>query len=131
MQLGQVPSGGNSTSTTGPTMATMRPSLSSVPDSVPGWVPEYVVLSAALLADGVVQDVDLGGVVAGLGQASAPLTISMISVVMESWRARFIGRLRTLISSSALSVADFMARWRAACSEAVASSMAANRRASA
>ena len=36
-------------------------------------------------------------------------TISMISVVMESWRARFIRRRRVLIRSSALSVAAFMA----------------------
>ena len=40
----------------------------------------------------------------------------MISVVIESWRARFMIRLRLLISSSALSVALFIARWRNACS---------------
>ena len=57
--------------------------------------------------------------------ASAPPTISMISVVMASCRARFITRLSLMIISSALSVADFMARWRAACSEAAASSRAA------
>ena len=43
-------------------------------------------------------------------RASAPLTISMISVVIESWRARFMIRLNDLINSSALSVADFIAR---------------------
>ena len=48
--------------------------------------------------------------------ASAPPTISMISVVMASWRARFITRRRVLISSSAFSVAAAMARWRAVCS---------------
>ena len=57
-------------------------------------------------------------------QASAPPTISMISVVMASWRAWFISRERLVISSSALSVAAFMARWRLACSEAAASSSA-------
>ena len=57
--------------------------------------------------------------------ASAPPTISMISVVMASWRARFMTRLSLTIISSAFSVADFMARWRAACSEAAESSMAA------
>src|SRR5262249_50385657 len=44
-------------------------------------------------------------------RASAPPTISMISVVMASWRARFITRVRFLMSSSALSVALFIARW--------------------
>jgi len=58
-------------------------------------------------------------------RASAPLTISMISVVMESCRARFMIRLSDLISSSALSVAAFMARWRNACSDAAALSNAA------
>ena len=53
-------------------------------------------------------------------RASAPPTISMISVVMASWRARFITRLRLVMSSSALSVAAFIARWRAACSDAAA-----------
>src|SRR5207344_3366616 len=57
--------------------------------------------------------------------ASAPPTISMISVVMESCRARFMTRDRVLISSSALSVAAFMARWRNACSDAAALSSAA------
>ena len=57
--------------------------------------------------------------------ASAPLTISMISVVIESWRARFMMRLSVLISSSALSVAAFIARWRKACSDAAALSRAA------
>ena len=42
--------------------------------------------------------------------ASAPPTISTISVVIDAWRARFIVMLRFLISSSALSVADFIAR---------------------
>ena len=54
----------------------------------------------------------------------------MISVVMESWRARFMTRLRLVMSSSALSVAAFMARWRAACSDAAALSSAAKTRAS-
>src|SRR5439155_15963778 len=62
--------------------------------------------------------------------ASAPPTISMISVVMVSCRARFMTRVRFVIRSSALSVAAFIARWRAACSDAAASSIAANNRAS-
>ena len=49
----------------------------------------------------------------------------MISVVIVSWRARFMTRLRLVIRSSALSVADFIARWRAACSDAAALSSAA------
>ena len=48
----------------------------------------------------------------------------------RSWRARFITRVRLVISSSALSVAAFIARWRAACSDAAASSWAAKMRAS-
>jgi len=58
-------------------------------------------------------------------RASEPPTISMISVVMESWRARFITRLSVFSSSSAFSVAADIARWREACSEADASSSAA------
>ena len=48
----------------------------------------------------------------------------MISVVMASWRAWFILRVSLMMSSSALSVADFMARCRVACSDAAASSRA-------
>src|SRR5579864_4781319 len=62
--------------------------------------------------------------------ASAPPTISMISVVMASWRARFMSRVRALASSSAFSVAAAMARWRAVCSLAAASSNAPNTAAS-
>ena len=54
----------------------------------------------------------------------------MISVVMASWRARFIARESLVMISSALSVAAFMARWRLACSEAAASSRAPKSRAS-
>ncbi len=56
---------------------------------------------------------------------SAPPTISMISVVISSWRARFAWRVRILMRSSALSVAAFIARRRAAFSEAADSSSAA------
>ena len=45
--------------------------------------------------------------------ASAPPTISMISVVMVSWRARFMIREYFLMSSSAFSVAAAMVRCRA------------------
>ena len=55
-------------------------------------------------------------------RASAPPTISMISVVMDSWRARFISRRFWTMSSSAFSVAAAIARWRAVCSETEASS---------
>ena len=41
-------------------------------------------------------------------------SMAMISVVIESWRARFMTRESVLISSSALSVAAFIARRRAA-----------------
>src|SRR5205085_3488200 len=53
---------------------------------------------------------------APLLNASAPPTISMISVVIESWRARFIRLVYVRIRSSALSVAAFIARCRRACS---------------
>ena len=49
----------------------------------------------------------------------------MISVVIASWRARFMIRLRLLISSSALSVALFIARCLKAYSLAAALSSAA------
>ena len=65
-----------------------------------------------------------GGAVPAERSASAPPTISMISVVIESWRARFMTRRRVLMSSSAFSVAADIARWRAVCSEADASSSA-------
>src|SRR5207302_10084319 len=57
-------------------------------------------------------------------RASAPPTISMISWVISACRAEFASRVRDLISSSALSLADFIARCRAACSDAAASSIA-------
>ncbi len=54
----------------------------------------------------------------------------MISWVISACRAWLYWRVRTSISSEALSVAAFIARRLAACSEAVASSMAVNTRAS-
>ena len=56
--------------------------------------------------------------------AAAPLTISMISLVMAAWRARFINRVSESIISPALLVAESMAVIRAACSAATDSSMA-------
>ena len=50
--------------------------------------------------------------------ASAPPTISEISWVISAWRAALAARVRLLMSSSALSVAAFMARRRAADSDA-------------
>ena len=91
-------SGGNSTSTTGPiTLATLPfASVSSAISHSPDARP----------------------------RASAPPTISMISVVISSWRARFACRVSTLMSSSALSVAAAIARCRAAFSDAADSSNA-------
>ena len=57
--------------------------------------------------------------------ASAPPTISLISWVISAWRAWLASRVSVLISSSALSVADFIARRRDAISEAAESSSAA------
>ena len=56
--------------------------------------------------------------------AFAPPTISLISWVISAWRAWLACRVNVLMSSSALSVADFMARRRAACSDAADSSSA-------
>src|SRR5690606_7854145 len=60
---------------------------------------------------------------AGCGQerwasASAPPTISEISVVIADWRARLASRVSSSRTSPALSVAAFIARCRLACSEA-------------
>src|SRR5690606_9257291 len=55
-------------------------------------------------------------------RALTPPTISLISWVMPAWRAWLAIRVYFLISSSALSVADFIAFCRAASSEAAACS---------
>ena len=55
-------------------------------------------------------------------RALAPPTISLISWVISAWRAWLASRVYFLMSSSALSVADFIARWRAASSDAAACS---------
>src|SRR4029078_11474948 len=60
--------------------------------------------------------------------AFAPPTISLISWVIAACRAEFMSRVYFLINSSALSVALFSARRRAADSLAAESSNAANRR---
>jgi hypothetical protein len=70
--------------------------------------------------DGVGEEVVGDELLLRPAQRLAPPTISMISVVMESWRARFMTRLRLMMRSPALSVADFIARWRDACSDAAA-----------
>src|SRR5690606_10784116 len=57
-------------------------------------------------------------------RALTPPTISLISWVMPAWRAWLATRVYFLMSSSALSVADFMAFCRAASSEAAAWSSA-------
>src|SRR5690606_19175200 len=59
---------------------------------------------------------------AASASALAPPTISLISWVMPAWRAWFASRVYFWMSSSALSVADFIAFWRAASSEAAACS---------
>src|SRR5690606_14360428 len=50
--------------------------------------------------------------------AFAPPTISLISCVMPAWRAWLAIRVYFSMRSCALSVADFMAFWRAASSDA-------------
>src|SRR5690606_26585569 len=50
--------------------------------------------------------------------ASAPPTISLISLVISAWRAWLAWRVRVLTSSSALSVAAFIAARRDACWDA-------------
>ena len=98
--------GGNSTSTTGPITRTTRPFACPFSFSLRHLgLPIPPPPSAA--------------------SASAPPTISMISVVISSCRARFAWRVRILMSSSALSVAAFIARRRAAFSDAADSSSAA------
>jgi len=56
--------------------------------------------------------------------AAAPLTISMISLVMAAWRTRFICSVSASIMSDALLVAESIAVMRAACSAATDSVMA-------
>ena len=56
--------------------------------------------------------------------AAAPLTTSMISLVMLAWRTRFIYKVSLSIISAALEVAASMAVMRAACSAAADSSSA-------
>ena len=55
---------------------------------------------------------------------SAPATTSMISCVISAWRWRLAARVRSSISSAALSDALRMALMRAPCSDAVDSSSA-------
>ena len=50
--------------------------------------------------------------------AAAPLTISIISLVMLAWRTRFIFNVNESITSVALELAASMAVIRAACSAA-------------
>ena len=108
---------------TGPAMPTTRPSVWRPVGALSVMVIWVLLWTASTLE--LVEDADSGTWRRLRPRASAPLTISMISVVIESWRARFMIRLSVLISSSALSVADFMARWRKACSDAAALSRAA------
>jgi hypothetical protein len=56
--------------------------------------------------------------------AAAPLTISMISLVMAAWRTRFMCSVSASIISEALLVAASIAVMRAACSAATDSVMA-------
>src|ERR1035437_2906085 len=56
--------------------------------------------------------------------AAAPLTISMISLVMAAWRTRFMCSVSASIISEALLVAESIAVMRAACSAATDSVMA-------
>ena len=94
VDLGQA-SGGNSTSTTGPAMATTRPSLSV--RSV-GLGHGHGAGHSVGLEDARGREVGRIGRLASCRRpsASAPPTISMISVVMVSWRARFMMRREAL-----------------------------------
>ena len=56
--------------------------------------------------------------------AAAPPTISIISLVIPAWRARFIVRVSESIKSTALFVAASIAVMRAPCSAAADSSKA-------
>ena len=56
--------------------------------------------------------------------AAAPLTISIISLVIAAWRARFMVSVSESITSLALLVAESIAVMRAACSAATDSSIA-------
>ena len=99
-----------------------HPPLGAVPVVAGGGLGDSVVLSCAVLCFGYVGSWRRRP---GAGPRRRP-TISMISVVMASWRARFMSRVRVLTSSSAFSVAAAMARCRAVCSLAAASSRAPN-----
>jgi hypothetical protein len=104
-----IESGGNSTSTTGPAMVTTRPSLQLdrglvgdghdcspvgkvVPVAVRGRSGYRYGLGNTSSAIDLV-DEQVGSRWRPWRKASAPPTISMISVVMASWRARFMTRL--------------------------------------
>ena len=80
-------SGGNSTSTTGPATATIRPSLRFAVGSV------MVMMQALRGPRGSRANGDRSRGFLPADRASAPPTISMISVVIVSWRARFMTRV--------------------------------------
>src|SRR5271156_2377942 len=107
---------GNSTSTTGPVIRTTRP-LVSEPF-------EFVDFSVCLVA-AISSSLPGGAYLAASASAFAPPTISLISWVIWAWRSRLASSVRALMRSSALSLADFIARWRDASSDAADSSSAA------
>src|ERR1700730_5096302 len=105
---------GNSTSTTGPVIRTTRPLV-----SVPLEFFDFSVVAA------ISTSLPNGAYLAASASAFAPPTISLISWVIWAWRSRLASRVRALMRSSALSLADFIARWRDASSDAADSSSAA------
>ena len=114
LYISGIESTGNSTSTTGPITRAIRPALAGA-RCVLGLFNRGSHVSHSLLTR-----------LAALASASAltPPTISLISWVMPAWRAWLATRVYFLMSSSALSVADFIAFCRAASSEAAAWSSA-------
>ena len=127
---GSLPAG-NSMSMTGPVMAMTLPTA-----------PFVVFLSGAamamwwvLLERGAGSPARwgsgsgwLGGGRSGVRAAFAPVAISIISRVMLAWRTLLYVSVRSSMSSSAFSVAFFIATMRADCSLAVSSRTAWKRR---
>src|ERR1700722_11408209 len=108
---------GNSTSTTGPVIRTTRP-LVSVPLA-------FFEFSVCLVVVAISSSLPNGAYLAASASAFAPPTISLISWVIWACRSRLASSVSALMRSSALSLADFIARWREASSDAADSSNAA------
>src|SRR6201993_4732390 len=105
---------GNSTSTTGPVTRTTRPLVSVLLEFF-----DFSVVAA------ISSSLPGGAYFAARASAFAPPTISLISWVIWACRSRLASSVSALMRSSALSLADFIARWRDASSDAADSSNAA------